>query len=66
LGVAAAGGVVVLYFATLLQDTLIKTIFLSVALLAFGITGWFWGLAPNEREYLVQDHMRATVRVEPS
>ena len=66
LGVAAAGGLVVLYFASLLQDTLAKIIFLSVALLAFGIAGWLWALAPNEREYLVRDHIRATARVEPS
>ena len=39
--------------------------FSFVALGTFGIAGWFWGLQPNERNYLILDRNRATVRVEP-
>jgi hypothetical protein len=66
LGMAAVGGLVVLYSASLLQDLALKIAFLVVALLAFGIAAWFWGLAPAERNYLIQDRMRAPVRAEPN
>jgi len=58
---AAGGALAVLYSATLLQDLAVKIAFLAVTLLAFGIAGWFWGLAPAERNYLIQDRMRAPV-----
>jgi O-antigen/teichoic acid export membrane protein len=61
LGMAAVGGLVVLYSASLLQDLVVKIAFLAVVLLVFGIAGWFWGLAPAERSYLIQDRMRAPV-----
>jgi len=61
LGLAAVGGLVVLYAASLLQDLAVKIAFLVVTLVAFGIAGWFWGLAPAERNYLIQDRMRAPV-----
>jgi len=58
---ATVGALAVLYSATLLQDIVFKIAFLAVTLLAFGIAGWFWGLAPAERNYLIQDRMRAPV-----
>jgi O-antigen/teichoic acid export membrane protein len=61
LGLAAVGGLVVLYSGSLLQDLAVKIAFLVVTLVAFGIAGWFWGLAPAERNYLIQDRMRAPV-----
>lgn len=60
-GLSAAGGLMVLYLASLLQDLAVKMAFLVIVLLAFGIAGWFWGLAPAERNYLIQDRMRAPV-----
>jgi O-antigen/teichoic acid export membrane protein len=66
LGVATVGGLALLYLATLPQDLVVKLVFLFVSLLAFGIAGWFWGLGPDERDYLIQDHIRATIRIEPN
>jgi O-antigen/teichoic acid export membrane protein len=62
LGIAALGGVLLLYAASHLQELGTKIAFLVVVLIAFGIAGWFWGLVPAERNYL----MRAPVRAEPN
>ena len=66
LSMAAVAGSVVLYTASFLQDFAVKVVFLLATLLAFAITGWFWGLEPNERDYLIRDRMSAPVRVEPN
>jgi O-antigen/teichoic acid export membrane protein len=66
LGIAVVGGLAVLLVGSLLQDLAAKIIFVSVALLAFGITAWFWGLAPKERDYLVRSRMLPSIGVRPN
>jgi O-antigen/teichoic acid export membrane protein len=66
LGIAVVGGLAVLLLGSLLQDITVKIIFVSVTLLAFGITAWFWGLAPNERDYLVRSRMIPSIGVRPN
>jgi O-antigen/teichoic acid export membrane protein len=66
LGIAVVGGLAVLLLGSLLQDLAVKIIFVSVALLAFGITAWFWGLAPKERDYLVRSRMIPSIGVRPN
>jgi O-antigen/teichoic acid export membrane protein len=50
----ASGGLTVLYLGTLPRTFLAKAVFLSVALLAFGIGVWFRGLEPGERVFLLR------------
>ena len=61
LGISTAAGLMVLYSATLFQDLTVKISFLLVTLLAFGITGWLWGLTPAERNYLIPYRMKAPI-----
>lgn len=66
LGIAVVSGLAILYLASLLQDLYVKMVFLSVALLAFGITGWFWGLTPVERIFLAKTRPGTPVQIHTS
>jgi O-antigen/teichoic acid export membrane protein len=66
LAMAVVSALAFLYFGSLLQDLVIKIVYVSAVLLAFGIAGWFWGLEPTERKYLARIGMRTPIRVQPS
>jgi O-antigen/teichoic acid export membrane protein len=63
LGIAVAGGLAVLYLASLPQSLTMKAAFLTVGLLVFGLAGWFWGLEPSERIFLVGTRTEAPIKV---
>jgi O-antigen/teichoic acid export membrane protein len=63
LGMTAAGGLAVLYLASLPQTLTMKAAFLAVSLLVFGLAGWSWGLGPGERVFLVGTRAEAPVKI---
>jgi O-antigen/teichoic acid export membrane protein len=63
LGIATAGGLAVLYLASLPASLVIRAAFLGVSLLVFGLAGWFWGLGPGERVFLAGNRTEPPVKV---
>jgi O-antigen/teichoic acid export membrane protein len=63
LGIAVAGGLAVLYLASIPQSLTMKAAFLTVGLLVFGLAGWFRGLDPSERIFLVGTRTEAPIKV---
>jgi O-antigen/teichoic acid export membrane protein len=63
LGIAAVVGLAVLYTASLLHGVATKTAFLSAVLGIFGLAGWFWGLGPSERVFLVGTRAQGPIKV---
>jgi len=63
LGMTAAGGLAVLYLASLPQTLTMKAAFLAVSLLVFGLAGWSWGLGPGERVFLAGTRTEAPVKI---
>jgi len=64
LSIAVVNALAFLYFGSLLQDLVVKILYVSAVLLAFGIAGWLWGLGPTERDYLVRIGIRAPIRAQ--
>lgn len=58
---AVAGGLALLFLATLPASLAGKAAFLAVTLLAFSLAAWFWALGPRERTFLAGDRLRAGV-----
>jgi O-antigen/teichoic acid export membrane protein len=63
LGITVAGGLAVLYLASLPASLVIRAAFLGASLLVFGVAGWFWALGPGERVFLVGTRTEAQVKV---
>jgi len=61
LGLAMAGALAVLWLVALPESLVMKSIFLSVALLAFTITGWFGALRSSERVFLTGTRARTPI-----
>lgn len=51
--VAVLAGLVAMCIGGILRDVAFKMVFVGVVLIAFGIAGWYWGLEPAERDYLI-------------
>jgi O-antigen/teichoic acid export membrane protein len=56
-----AGGVALLYVATLPKGLVMKAVFLVTVLLVFALVGWFWGLTHRERAFLAGSRTEAAV-----
>jgi O-antigen/teichoic acid export membrane protein len=54
LGVAAAGGLVILFLASIPEVFAIKVLILILALVIFALAGWYWALEPGERLFLLR------------
>jgi hypothetical protein len=62
LGLAMAGALAVLWLATFPDRLLMKALFLSAALPAFVVVGWYWALGSSERAFLAGTRSRTLIQ----
>ena len=62
--IAVLGGLAIMYAGSLFRDMTIKSVFVAVVLLAFGIVAWFWGLVRVERDYLIGFGAQTPIRAQ--
>lgn len=62
-GTTVAAGLGILYLASLPHELVMKIGFLLLVLLGFGFAGWFWGLTPGERNFIVGTRAEAPVQI---
>ena len=66
LGVAAVSGLLLLYVGTLPDSPVWKAVVLLLGLFAFGVVGWFWCLAPEERAFMLRAHENSQTNTDPN
>jgi O-antigen/teichoic acid export membrane protein len=60
---SSAAGLIILYGATIPSTLPVKATFALLALVFFGLIGWFWGMAPEERRLVMRVHGRMSPRI---
>jgi hypothetical protein len=53
-GLAVSAGLVLLLLAALPHSLLMRAVLVASTLLTFGCVTWFWGLAPEERAFVLR------------
>jgi|SRR5579862_9203314 len=61
--IATAAAMAVLYLAAVPEKLMVKAIFFTIALVAFGLTSWWWGLKHNERVFLMGTATGASAKI---
>jgi len=62
LAATVAGGLLVLYGATLPDTLVMKAALLTIGGIVFGLVGWFWGLEREERDFVLRTRGSKSVR----